>query len=240
MWCCTEMKDDYKRWIGKDVEGSCRGLFQDIFMTCLEELQKIVYAVRTAGLQSRESNPGPRKQLIRVITIQPRRLVGRGRKRALLNSRQFNIVMNDKLRRWITLPGITLSCYPIRSRGSSVSILSDYILDDRAIEVRSPAGAKDFSSNLCVQTGSGAHTASCTMDTGGPFPGAKRVRGVTLTTHPHLVPRSIYSRGQEWVGAISPLPQAPSWCVAGPLCYPIICRERPRTTTKSLRQYRLE
>jgi hypothetical protein len=36
-------------------------------------------------------------------------------------------------------------------------------LDDRAIGVRSPAGAKDFSSSLCVQTGSGAHPASCTM-----------------------------------------------------------------------------
>jgi hypothetical protein len=61
---------------------------------------------------------------------------------------------------------------------------SDYGLDDRAIEVRSPAGGKDFSSNLCVQTGSGAHPASCTMVTGGPFPGAKRGRGVTLTTRP--------------------------------------------------------
>jgi hypothetical protein len=26
---------------------------------------------------------------------------------------------------------------------------------------------------VCVQTGSGAHPASCTMGTGGPFPGAK-------------------------------------------------------------------
>jgi hypothetical protein len=32
---------------------------------------------------------------------------------------------------------------------------------------------KNFSSNLCVQTGYGAHPASCTMGTGGPFPGAK-------------------------------------------------------------------
>jgi hypothetical protein len=47
--------------------------------------------------------------------------------------------------------------------------VSDYGLD----EVRSPAEAKDFSSSLCVQTGSGAHPASCTMGTGGPFPGAK-------------------------------------------------------------------
>jgi hypothetical protein len=51
--------------------------------------------------------------------------------------------------------------------------VSDYGLDDRAIGVRSPAGAKNFSSNLRVQTGSGAHPASCTMGTGGPFPGAK-------------------------------------------------------------------
>jgi hypothetical protein len=74
--------------------------------------------------------------------------------------------------------------------GSSVSIVSDYGLDDRAIEVQSPAEAKDFFTNLCVQTSSGDHPASCTMGNGGHFPGAKRVRGVTLTTHPHLVPRS--------------------------------------------------
>jgi hypothetical protein len=55
------------------------------------------------------------------------------------------------------------------SRGSSGSVVSDYGLDDRAIEVRSPAGAEDFSSNVCVQTGSGAHPASYTMDTGGSF-----------------------------------------------------------------------
>jgi hypothetical protein len=57
--------------------------------------------------------------------------------------------------------------------GSSGSTVSGYGLDDRAIGVRSPAGPKDFSSILCVQTGSGAHPASCTMGTGGPFPGAK-------------------------------------------------------------------
>jgi hypothetical protein len=51
--------------------------------------------------------------------------------------------------------------------GSSGSIVSDYGLDDRAIGVRSPAGAKDFSSILCVQTCSGAHPASCPMGTGG-------------------------------------------------------------------------
>jgi hypothetical protein len=51
--------------------------------------------------------------------------------------------------------------------------VSDYGLDDRATAVRSPAGAEDFSSFLCVQTGSGAHQASCTMGTGGPFPRGK-------------------------------------------------------------------
>jgi hypothetical protein len=61
--------------------------------------------------------------------------------------------------------------------GSSGSIVSDYGLDDRAIGVRSPAEAKDFSSNLCVQTGSGVHTASCTMGTVGPFPGGKSAAG---------------------------------------------------------------
>jgi hypothetical protein len=43
--------------------------------------------------------------------------------------------------------------------GSSVNIVSGYGLDDRTIEVRSPAEGKDFSSSLCVQTGCGAHPA---------------------------------------------------------------------------------
>jgi hypothetical protein len=60
-----------------------------------------------------------------------------------------------------------------RSRVSSGSIVSDYGLDDRVIGVRTPAGAKDLSSILSVQTGSGAHPASCPMGTEGPFPGGK-------------------------------------------------------------------
>jgi hypothetical protein len=39
--------------------------------------------------------------------------------------------------------------------------------------VRSPTDAEGFSSNLCLQTGSGAHPASYTMGTGGSFPGGK-------------------------------------------------------------------
>jgi hypothetical protein len=99
------------------------------------------------------------------------------------------------------------------SRDSSGSIVSDYGLDDRAIGVRSPTGAKDFSSNLCVQTGSGAHPASCTMGTGGPFPGVKRGRGVTLTIHP---PSSAEVVNEE-LYLLSP--QVPPWCVAGLLYF---------------------
>jgi hypothetical protein len=57
--------------------------------------------------------------------------------------------------------------------GSSVSIVSDYGLDDLAIQVRSPAEAKGFSSKFRLQTSSGAHPASCTLGTGGPFLGDK-------------------------------------------------------------------
>jgi hypothetical protein len=39
--------------------------------------------------------------------------------------------------------------------------------------VRSPTGVEDFSSSPCVHTVSGAHPASYTMGTGGPFPGGK-------------------------------------------------------------------
>jgi hypothetical protein len=59
------------------------------------------------------------------------------------------------------------------SRGSWGSIVSDYELDDRVIEVRSPTGAEDFSSSPCVRTGSEAHPASYQMGTEGPFPGGK-------------------------------------------------------------------
>jgi hypothetical protein len=63
------------------------------------------------------------------------------------------------------------------SRVSSGSIVSDYGLDDRAIGVRSWTGTKDFSSILCVQTGSWAHPVSCTVGTGGPFRGGKARQG---------------------------------------------------------------
>jgi hypothetical protein len=107
--------------------------------------------------------------------------------------------------RW---PGNILSL----CRVSSGSIVSDYELDDRAVGVRYPAGAKDFSSVLCVLTGSGAHSTSCTMGTGGPFPGGKARPG--LTTHPHLVPRSWMSRSYT-----SSPPSASMACSGAALLY---------------------
>jgi hypothetical protein len=67
--------------------------------------------------------------------------------------------------------------------------LALYVFGQRSIQI-----IKDFSSNLCVQTGSGAHPASCTMGTGGPFPGGKaRPRRDADHSH-HLVPKSWMSR----------------------------------------------
>jgi hypothetical protein len=78
--------------------------------------------------------------------------------------------------------------------GSSGSIVSGHGLDDRTIEVRSMAEARDFSSNLCVQTGSGATQPPVQWVPVVLSPGVKRGWGVTLTTHFHLVPRSRMSR----------------------------------------------
>jgi hypothetical protein len=64
-------------------------------------------------------------------------------------------------------------------RTTSFKLLVTHILDR----------TQEFLSTPCVQTGSEAHPASYTIGTGFLFPGVKRGRGVTLTTHPHLVPR---------------------------------------------------
>jgi hypothetical protein len=70
------------------------------------------------------------------------------------------------------------------------------------------AGAGNFSLCHCVQTGSGAHTASYPMDTRGSFPGGVKQLRCELTTHLHLVPRS------RMHGAIPSLPHAfMVWCL---------------------------
>ena len=78
----------------------------------------------------------------------------------------------------------TARCGP----GSVVGIATGYGLDGPGIESR--WGAR-FSAP--VQTGPGAHPASCTMGTGS-FQVVKSGRGVTLTPHPLLVPWSRKSR----------------------------------------------
>jgi hypothetical protein len=66
--------------------------------------------------------------------------------------------------------------------GSVVGIATGYGLDGPGIESR---WKRDFPHH--VQSGPGAHPASCTMGTGS-FLGVKSGRDVTLTPHPLLVP----------------------------------------------------
>jgi len=76
---------------------------------------------------------------------------------------------------------------------------SDWLRAGRSRD-RNPVEAR-FSAP--VQTGPGAHPASCTMGTGS-FPGVKCGRGVLLTPHPLLVPWSRKSRA---------IPLLPLWAV---------------------------
>jgi hypothetical protein len=71
---------------------------------------------------------------------------------------------------------------------------------------------KDFSSSLIVQIGSGAHPASCTMGTGGPFPGAEEQPGRDAD---HSPPSSAKVENEYELYILSP--QAPPWRVVGQL-----------------------
>jgi hypothetical protein len=88
--------------------------------------------------------------------------------------------------------------------------VSGYGLDDRAIEVRSLAESKDFSSDLCVQTGSGVHPAFSTKGTEGPFPGAKARSGRDAS---HSPPSSAEVENEYELYFLSS--QATPWCVVG-------------------------
>jgi hypothetical protein len=104
---------------------------------------------------------------------------------------------------------------------STGSIVSDYGLDDRVIGVRSPAGAKDFSSILCVQTCSWAHPVSCTMGTGGPFPGCKARPGCYAD---HSLPSST-EVVNEYELYLLPPPQASPWRVAGLIYFTLLLQK---------------
>jgi hypothetical protein len=71
---------------------------------------------------------------------------------------------------------------------------------------------KDFSSTLCVQTGSGTHPASCTMCTGGPLPGAKARPGRDAD-HSHLSSAEIKNEQELYLLS----PQAPPLRAVGQL-----------------------
>jgi hypothetical protein len=120
-------------------------------------------------------------------------------------------------KRGIWLIYIYIYVWFTRSRGSSGSIVSDYGLDDRAIEVRSPTGAEDFSPSPCVQTGSGPTQPPIQWIPGVLSPGLKRGRCVTVTTHPHLVPRLRMSRS-----CTSSPPSASMACCGTALLYFIL------------------
>jgi hypothetical protein len=81
------------------------------------------------------------------------------------------------------------------SRGSSVSIVSGYGLDDRGLI---PGRGKGFFSVTSESKPAiGAQPVSCSMFTGVLSPGLNRDRGVTVTTHPHLVPKSWINRNLQ-------------------------------------------
>ena len=96
----------------------------------------------------------------------------------------FRIVTNKMITDGVSLrsltqnEGIILGNNRHGGPGSVVGIATGYGLDGPGIESR--LGAR-FSTP--VQTGPGAHPASCTMGTGS-FPGVKSGRGLTLTPHP--------------------------------------------------------
>jgi hypothetical protein len=75
--------------------------------------------------------------------------------------------------------------YCLREPGSSVSIVSGYGLDDRAIEVRFPAEAKGFFPLTSVSRPALRPTQPPVQWIPGVLsPELKRGQAVTLTTHP--------------------------------------------------------
>jgi hypothetical protein len=78
--------------------------------------------------------------------------------------------------------------------GSSGSVVSGYWLDDRAIEVWSPTAVRAFSLTSVSRPALGPIQPPVQWVPGVLSPRIKRGRDVTLTTHPHLVPRSRMSR----------------------------------------------
>jgi hypothetical protein len=102
-----------------------------------------------------------------------------------LNSNFIKFLLKDfivpwRYRLWRTLGHSST----IKIKDMIIYMSVQCLTTDWFIGLRSPAEAKGlFLYPLCPD-GSGAHSASCTMGTGGPSPGVKRGRSVTLITHP--------------------------------------------------------
>jgi hypothetical protein len=88
-------------------------------------------------------------------------------------------------------------------------------------EVRSLAGAKIFLLAAASRPALGPTQPPVQWVPGVLSPGVRRDRGVLLTTHPHLVPRSRMSKSYT-----SSPPQAPPWSVAGQLHFIAVCNWR--------------
>jgi hypothetical protein len=92
-----------------------------------------------------------------------------------------------------------------KSHDSSVSLVLGYELDDWGSRVRFLVAAADFPLHYHVQTGSGAHPASCPMGTRGSSLGVKW-QGCEADRSP---PSS--AGVKEWVELYLHSPNTPSW-----------------------------
>jgi hypothetical protein len=93
-----------------------------------------------------------------------------------------------------------LTCSLFRELGSSVSILSGCRLDDQQLRFDCWQRQRIFPITSVSRPALGPTQPSVQCVPGVLSQGLKHGRGMTLTTHPHLV------LGREWVGAILPLP----------------------------------
>jgi hypothetical protein len=93
------------------------------------------------------------------------------------------------------MPPILIFIYHYPSNSSLWIVLVNPLSSNSSpIEVRSLAEVKEFSSSFCVQTGSGATHTPVQSVPGVLSTRLKHGRGVKLTTHPHLVPKSKMNR----------------------------------------------
>jgi hypothetical protein len=113
----------------------------------------------------------------------------------------FNIILlstPETSKRWLgrskesdQVRGPLLNFVTFHSLGTELAQSEKCLSTDWRTGVRSPIEAED--SSLCVQTSSGAHPASCTMGTGGPFPGGKVRQGRDAD---HLPPSSAVAENE--------------------------------------------